>query len=171
MELGHKLKSLRKKHGYSQHQLADQLNVTPQAISKWENDKSVPDIMNLVQLSEVYDVSLDYLIKADKDLQRKLSINKAQLNVFKYFIISIILVLCLVILLLTKAQFFMFQHGMGTYIFLGFIVIFIISILSTIYMYVIKKNYLIFFWISFLALGFIVFLGFFYEYIMDLLFI
>ena len=33
--------------------------------SKWENDKSVPDIMNLVQLSEVYDVSLDYLIKAD----------------------------------------------------------------------------------------------------------
>ena len=157
MELGHKLKTLRKKSGYSQQQLAEQLNVTPQAISKWENDKSVPDIMNLVQLSEVYDVSLDYLIKADKDLQKKLSINKAQLNIFKYFIISIILILCLVILLLTKAQFFMFQHGIGTYIFLGFIVIFIISVLTTIYMYVIKKNYFVFFWIAFLALSFIVF--------------
>lgn len=169
MELGYKLKTLRKKSGYSQQQLAEQLNVTPQAISKWENDKSVPDIMNLVQLSEVYEVSLDYLIKTDKDLQKKLSVNKAQLNIFKYFIILIILIVCLIISLLTKAQFFMFQHGMVTYIFLGTIVIFIISVLTSLYMYVIKKNYFVFFWIAFLSLSFIVFLGFFYNYIIDLL--
>ncbi|MEH6857834.1 helix-turn-helix domain-containing protein [Priestia megaterium] len=52
MNLGDKLKELRKEHNYSQQQLAEKLHVTAQAISKWENNKSVPDIINLVQLSE-----------------------------------------------------------------------------------------------------------------------
>jgi len=59
MELGDKLKKLRKDRNYSQNQLADKLYVTAQAISKWENNKSVPDIINLVNLSDLYDVSLD----------------------------------------------------------------------------------------------------------------
>ncbi|MGG3450557.1 helix-turn-helix domain-containing protein [Domibacillus aminovorans] len=44
MELGDKLKKLRQENGYSQNQLADKLHVTAQAVSKWENNKSVPDV-------------------------------------------------------------------------------------------------------------------------------
>ncbi|WNS78752.1 helix-turn-helix transcriptional regulator [Domibacillus sp. DTU_2020_1001157_1_SI_ALB_TIR_016] len=70
MELGDKLKKLRQENGYSQNDLADKLHVTAQAISKWENNKSIPDITNLVQLSDVYNISLDSLIKPDKKLQK-----------------------------------------------------------------------------------------------------
>lgn len=95
MELGSKLKKLRKEHNYSQNQLADKLNVTAQAVSKWENDKCAPDIINLVQLSDLYNVSLDYLIKSDKELQNHLSLENNRLKVMKYFILCISLIVIL----------------------------------------------------------------------------
>ena len=63
MLLGEKLKKLRKARGLSQEQLADQLNVSRQAISKWELGESTPDTDNLVALSDYYGVSLDYLLR------------------------------------------------------------------------------------------------------------
>ncbi|MGG3609689.1 helix-turn-helix transcriptional regulator [Priestia megaterium] len=103
MNLGDKLKELRKEHNYSQQQLAEKLHVTAQAISKWENNKSVPDIINLVQLSEAYNISLDYLIKSDKQLQKKLSINNIRLKVFNFFVAAFILVMILTFSILIKA--------------------------------------------------------------------
>lgn len=63
MLLGEKLKKLRKARGLSQEQLADRLNVSRQAISKWELGESTPDTDNLVALSDYYGVSLDYLLR------------------------------------------------------------------------------------------------------------
>lgn len=63
MLLGEKLKKLRKARGLSQEQLADQLNVSRQAISKWELGESTSDTDNLVALSDYYGVSLDYLLR------------------------------------------------------------------------------------------------------------
>ena len=63
MLLGEKLKKLRKARGLSQEQLADQLNVSRQAISKWELGESTPDTDNLIALSDYYGVSLDYLLR------------------------------------------------------------------------------------------------------------
>ena len=60
--LPQRLKELRNQHHYSQEELAEKLNVTRQAISRWENGKAVPDIDNLLFLSELYDVPLDYLL-------------------------------------------------------------------------------------------------------------
>ncbi|WP_211251469.1 helix-turn-helix domain-containing protein [Carnobacterium inhibens] len=130
MELGDKLKSLRKEHNYSQNQLADKLYVTAQAISKWENNKSVPDIINLVGLSDLYNVSLDYLIKSDKELQSKLSIGTIRLKIFKWFVFSIILISLFLIITLAKAQFFMFQHGIGTWLVMGCILLYPFYFLS-----------------------------------------
>ena len=56
MLLGEKLKKLRKARGLSQEQLADQLNVSRQAISKWELGESIPDTENLILLSKFYGV-------------------------------------------------------------------------------------------------------------------
>lgn len=63
MTFGEKLNLLRKQKGMSQEQLASQLTVSRQAISKWELDNSLPDTENVIKLSELFDVSTDYLLK------------------------------------------------------------------------------------------------------------
>ena len=57
-----RLYELRKQHGYSQDELADKLNVSRQAISKWERSESSPDTDNLIALAKLYGVSLDELL-------------------------------------------------------------------------------------------------------------
>ena len=58
-----KLVDLRKKSGWSQEELAEKLNVSRQAVSKWESAQSVPDMGRIVQLSDLFGVSTDYLLK------------------------------------------------------------------------------------------------------------
>ena len=65
MTLGEKLQRLRRERTMSQEELAAQITVSRQAISKWELDESVPDIANVVQLSQVFGVSTDYLLLDD----------------------------------------------------------------------------------------------------------
>ena len=55
--------ALRKKEGWSQEELAQQLNVSRQSVSKWEGAQSVPDLDKIVQLSRIFGVSTDYLLK------------------------------------------------------------------------------------------------------------
>lgn len=62
MEFHKKLYELRKKHGISQEELADKLNVSRQTISKWELGESTPDMEKLRGLSDYFDVSLDELV-------------------------------------------------------------------------------------------------------------
>jgi len=70
--LGDKIHHLRKVKGLSQEELASQLTVSRQAISKWELGESVPDTENVVQLSKTFNVSTDYLLndeyEGDKDI-------------------------------------------------------------------------------------------------------
>lgn len=63
MILADKLIGLRKKAGWSQEELAQQLNVTRQSVSKWEGAQSVPDLDKIVQMSRLFGVSTDYLLK------------------------------------------------------------------------------------------------------------
>lgn len=58
-----KLILLRKKAGWSQEELADQMNVTRQSVSKWEGAQSIPDLEKMIRLSELFGVSTDYLLK------------------------------------------------------------------------------------------------------------
>ena len=63
MTLGEKIQALRTAAGMSQENLAEQLTVSRQAVSKWELDKTVPDVKYIVTLSELFQVSTDYLLK------------------------------------------------------------------------------------------------------------
>lgn len=63
MNLGHQIKYYRQRDYLSQESLAEKLYVSRQTISNWENDKSYPDIHNLLMLSSLFDVSLDDLVK------------------------------------------------------------------------------------------------------------
>ena len=71
MTIGQKLKQLRSEKGLTQKDLADQLHVSFQTVSKWENDENEPDISTLRELSKLYDCSVDYLISEDENEQPK----------------------------------------------------------------------------------------------------
>lgn len=68
MLFSEKLKKLRKENGLTQEDLAFKLNVSRQAITKWECDEGIPDIENLKQISILFGVSIDELVKEDKDV-------------------------------------------------------------------------------------------------------
>ena len=62
MDIGLKIKKLRKEHGITQEQLAEHLNISPQAISKWENGTAMPDITLIPSLVTVFEISADVLL-------------------------------------------------------------------------------------------------------------
>lgn len=67
MTLGERIKNYRQKAGLSQEQLAEKINVSRQAITKWENDSGIPDIDNLISLSKFMGLSLDELVMGEKE--------------------------------------------------------------------------------------------------------
>ena len=71
MELGSQIKKYRDELSLSQDALAEKLYVSRQTISNWENDKSYPDVKSLLLLSEVFQTSVDNLIKGDVEIMRE----------------------------------------------------------------------------------------------------
>ena len=71
MNLGSQIKKYRNELSMSQDELAEKIFVSRQSISNWENDRTYPDIKSLLLLSEVFQVSLDQLIKGDLEIMRK----------------------------------------------------------------------------------------------------
>lgn len=64
---GKRLKELRESKNISQEMVAEELNISRQAISRWENDKAFPDIENLKLLSKLYEVSIDELVGVNEE--------------------------------------------------------------------------------------------------------
>ena len=69
-----KLMELRKKNGWSQEELAEQLGVSRQSVSKWEGAQSIPDMNKLIKMSELFSVSLDTLIKDELPLEKEVPV-------------------------------------------------------------------------------------------------
>lgn len=68
MDFGEQIKSIRKKENLTQEEFAIKLNVSRQAVSNWENNKNLPDIGTLILMSNVFQISLDQLIKGDNHM-------------------------------------------------------------------------------------------------------
>lgn len=96
MEIGKKLKAARAKCGLTQEQAAEKLYVTRQTVSNWENEKSYPDIVSIVRISELYDVSLDVLLKGDdeiiKHLEKTTNVVRSGKRLFAAIILNIIVI-------------------------------------------------------------------------------
>ena len=71
MTFGEKLFKLRKEKGLSQEQLAEQMNTTRQAVSKWERDESLPDITLLPQIADLYHISIDQLLRGSFEMKEE----------------------------------------------------------------------------------------------------
>lgn len=65
MTLGNRIQQLRKEHNMSQGDLADALDISRQSVSKWETDTATPDLDKLLKLSEIFNVTLDALVKGE----------------------------------------------------------------------------------------------------------
>ncbi|MDE5966352.1 MAG: helix-turn-helix transcriptional regulator [Lachnospiraceae bacterium] len=80
MGFAEKLIVLRNQHGYTQEKMAEELQISRQAISKWESGTTLPDTDKLVQLSDYFNVSIDYLLKDRVQLNRNETVDRAILK-------------------------------------------------------------------------------------------
>jgi len=71
MTLGQKIKKLRTDKGLTQKDLADQVHVTFQTVSKWEKDENEPDVSTLRELSKLFNCTMDYLLSEDESIETK----------------------------------------------------------------------------------------------------
>lgn len=99
MEIEKKLKITREAKGLTQEQVAMEVMVSRQTISNWENGRSLPDIISIIKLSELYNISVDELLKGDRKMQEKVEkdANIAKTNKTVIFITGAITLAALVI--------------------------------------------------------------------------
>ena len=95
MNIGDKIKTAREENKLTQTQASESLMVSRQTISNWENGKSLPDILSVIRMSELYKISLDELLKGDKamieKIEKDVEISKTEKKIIKYAWISIFL--------------------------------------------------------------------------------
>ena len=93
MLFNEKLKLLRKESKLTQEELAEKLNVSRQAITKWESNEGIPDIENLKQISILFNTTIDELVKEEKDididLKKNVYIKEFEIDHSKHFDIHI----------------------------------------------------------------------------------
>ena len=82
-DIGCKIKAARIEKKLTQEQVAELLGVSRQTISNWENEKSYPDIISVIKMSECYDVSLDYLLKGEEKMKNYYDYLEESTNVVK----------------------------------------------------------------------------------------
>ena len=134
MELGNQIKKYRSEMQMSQEQLADRIYVSRQTISNWENEKSYPDVNSLVLLSEIFQTSIDNLIKGDIEIMKE-KINEQEIKKLNYCgnIFSVHLVITI---LLAVPLFIWLEH----FAFIPFGIIFIITMYWALKVEKIKKD-------------------------------
>ncbi|MCM3720289.1 helix-turn-helix domain-containing protein [Fictibacillus phosphorivorans] len=110
MTFGEKLKNERKKKGWSQEELAEKLFVSRQSVSKWENGQNYPSIEVIIKLSDLFEITIDELLRSDEELTDKVIKDSKQLKHprlklmfdFLVFIGLVLLLVKIVVLLLNK---------------------------------------------------------------------
>ncbi len=105
MEIGKKLKDARMRTGFTQEAVAEKINVSRQTISNWENEKFYPDIISVIELSNLYSISLDDLLKGDKKMMEHLEESTNVVKSNQKLIGAVILNIITFILLVTLSIF------------------------------------------------------------------
>ena len=83
MEIGSKIKNARIQANFTQEQVAEALSVSRQTISNWETGKTYPDIVSVVKMSDLYNISLDRLLKEKKSMSNYLNYLEESTNTVK----------------------------------------------------------------------------------------
>lgn len=144
MDLGVRIYTLRKEKGLSQEQLANMLNVSRQSISKWELNESKPELVNIVELSKIFNVSTDYLLtNTDEPIirdQTSSTYNSVKLNRYKLTVIISIVILLLAIPLYLLINVNIYLGIVSSLVFIALsIIVYIVS--NMLYKENIEENY------------------------------
>lgn len=136
MLIGEKIKIIREDRKISQEQMAKSLNVSGQAVSNWERGKGYPDISNIIRLSEIYDISLDELIREDKNYKEVLLEKKIGKTVDNIFNVGLLLATIIVLL------YGYITHGFDSHqrFYIIFALVMIIHIVIYLYKLLVGKN-------------------------------
>lgn len=134
MEIGVKLKEARIKSGLTQENVAEKIQVSRQTISNWENEKSYPDIISVIELSNLYSISLDVLLKGDEKMIEHLEESTNVVKSNKKMIWAIIVNIIVVALLITLNMFIPDNH----YFLVGIFCLMVITSSALLYQ-IIKK--------------------------------
>lgn len=105
MEVGEKLRERRNTLHMTQDEVAEALGVTRQTISNWENGRSYPDIERIIRLSDIYQLSLDELLKGDNKMVHQLQKNTQQNRFIKTFILLLLVNIVLMVGLIFASPF------------------------------------------------------------------
>ena len=129
MNIGNKIKNARESNHLTQEQAAQRLMVSRQTISNWETGKSLPDILSIMRMSELYNLSLDELLKEDKAMLAKMEkdakARKTEVKIIK----TVCIFLLLGVLTFALAQIFTgnpiveFIYGATPWVLLGITVL------------------------------------------------
>lgn len=134
MELGNHIKHYRNEKCLSQDELAERVYVTRQTISNWENNKNYPDINSIVLLSEVFEISIDNLIKGDLE-QMKKEINSEEVKKLNFYsLMMAILMIAAIISLVPLIKF------IGVYAFIVYFALLACALVFALKIEKIKKN-------------------------------
>lgn len=138
MDLGEKIKSERKKRNISQQKIADYLNISRQAISRWENNISLPDLNTLILIAKYFEIPLESFTEAYKDSEVELKEDENKVTHDEViekatpYILVLTAILTMVLLLPSKIKIPILFFGS----------ILIIFLTSCLLIYYIIKNYL-----------------------------
>ena len=135
MELGKQIRELRNKHHMNQDELAEKLFVTRQTVSNWENDKSYPDIQSLLLLSNLFEVSLDQLVKGDVEMMKK-KIN--EVDMAEFYQSGKVLTILMFVCILSGVPLIYF---LGVWGFIPFVLLWMITIAQCIKAEKLKKKH------------------------------
>lgn len=124
MEIGSQIKQRRTAAGLSQEELAEQVFVTRQTLSNWENNKTYPDINSLLRLSAVFHVSLDDLVKGDiQTMKEQIKVE----DIRKFNRESNIFAALMVVMVLSVVPLVAWNRVIGTAIWLGIVAVTMVS--------------------------------------------
>ncbi|MEY1698253.1 helix-turn-helix domain-containing protein [Streptococcus pyogenes] len=120
MEIGQQIIRYRKQQALSQEKLAEKVYVSYQSISNWENDKTYPDIHSLLLLSQIFQVSLDQLIKGDIE-KMKYTITQVDKKNFKRDTKVMVTLMILLMISSYPLVYFLEWLGLGIFVLLSII--------------------------------------------------
>ena len=101
MKIGERLREARVAAGLTQEIAAEKMNVSRQTISNWETERTYPDIISVIKMSDIYSISLDELMKGDpkmiKHLEESVDVVKSNRRLISAILFNIVLVIFLII--------------------------------------------------------------------------
>ena len=131
MEFSSKIREVRKKENLTQEEFAEKIFVSRNAVAKWETNRGYPDIQNLITISDVFEISLDELIKKDKNVKNKII---AESSSKKWHLLVIIYLITIIFYIL----YFLFAHKIFM---IGFLIATLFMLVIEVYIFIKDKIY------------------------------